>query len=243
MPIGTITGSGYGLAAGPNVTERDCDVPAGTADGDVLLAYAVLTQDDVSATAISSTDWDATQFPRETPAGIPAIGLSAVLKRVWNTGDPTTFTFTKNGTFGAGSFGVVMIKVPGADSAYSVAPMATPQANTDATVECPAATVPAGLPSDGVVIRFYHLYYYMATKGGTAVWTPPTNFTEQADASDEWLSMGAATRIRTSGAEAIGAATAAGSAGAPGRGISLVLAPAVAATGSEPGRRLLLGVS
>lgn len=229
MPIGAVAGAEYVANTGDAAT-RDCAIPAGTADGDLLIAYAVLSQDDAAATGITAPGFVEYPFAQAT-----SIGRTAVLARRWNTGDPTSFTFSKSGSASAGTFAVVMIKVPGAEwssgAGFAVAPAKTDQAAASTAVNCPAATIPAGLPDNALVVRFYHTYYFSAAKNSTDIWTPPSGFTEQADQSDDWCSIGAATLLRGSGTQAAAAATAGGStAGALGRGISLVVAPAAVAT-------------
>lgn len=238
MGIGAIAGSEYQTFA--DAVSRDCAVPAGTADGDLLLAYAVLSQDEAAATAIACPGFVEYPFPQAT-----SIGRTAVLARRWNTGDPASFTFTKAGSTAAGTFAVGMMKIPGAEwssgSGFSVAPAPTNQAAASTAVSCPAAVVPSGLPDQALVVRFYHTYYYSAAKAGTDTWTPPAGFTEVIDQSDEWCSLGGAVLLAGAGSQAAAAATAGGSqAGALGRGVTLVVAPAAVATGPEPGRRLLL---
>ena len=239
MALGTPTGSEFAVYT--DAATRDCAVPTGTADDDVLIAYAVLSQDDAAATGIAGPGFVEYPFAQAT-----SIGRTAVLARRWNTGDPTTFTFTKTGSATSGTFAVEMIKVPGAEwssgAGFAVAPVKTDQAAAGTAVSCPAVTVPAGLPSNAMVVRFYHTYYFLATKDGTDTWTPPAGHTELCDQSDEWCSIGAAVLLRGAGTEVAANATASGSvAGALGRGVSLVVAPAV--TGPEPGRRLLLAAS
>jgi len=222
MPLGAVAGSTADMASGQNVTERDVTVPTGTADGDILVAYAGLTQDNVTATAITGNGGFAAvaTFPREA-TGDGDTGLSAVLMKKWQTGDPTVYTFQQNGG-AAGSFQVNMIKVPGADIVPSVAPTRTNQATRDLTVECPDVTVPE---ADSLVVRFYHKYWYDAAKTGTPVWTPPAGHTEQCDSSGEWMSMGTATLAMGAGnSNGVAATSTAGNAnGSPGRGVSLVL--------------------
>lgn len=228
MAIGTITGSEY--ATFTDATTRTCAVPAGTADGDTLVAYVVLSQDDTAASAITVTSgtWAQTGFARTT-----AIGRSAVLIRTWNTGDPTTYTFGKTGSATSGTFAVVMVKIPGSNPTPVVAPTATNQATQSTSIACPAVTVPSG--DDHLVVRFYHTYYFNASKDGTDTLTAPSGFTERSDQSDEWCSVGAATLLRGVGTQAAGNATASGSdTAARGRGVSLVFAPgsqSITATG------------
>ena len=248
MPIGTISGSEWVAAAGTaNVVQRDCPVPVDTADGDFLVAYAVLSQDDAAATGILSAGWDvAATFARKSTA--PATGVSAVLTRVWNDGDPTVFTFTKTGSALSGTFSVVMVKVPGANPTLPFAPTAlNGTSDNSASVTCPSVTVPSGLASDAAVIRFYHIYYYSAAKINTDTWSISlmTSFTEYADQSGDWASVGAAARLAPAGSVANPVATAGGfQAGSTGRGVSMVVTPAVVVAPTvEPGRRMLLGVS
>ena len=247
MAIGTITGSEFVSTLGDAAT-RDCPVPAGTGDGDILVAYCVLSQDDAAATGIASTGWTSYPFAQAT-----GIGRTAVLIKAYNAStDPPpvtgAFTFTKIPAPGSsGTFAVVMIKVPGANATPAVAPTNADQVSPPAPINdisCPGVTVPAGLSDQAVVIRFYHTYYYLAAKNNTDTWTPPAGFTEQADQSDDWCSIGASTLLSGAGAVAPANAVASGNTGgAYGRGVTLVLAPTAVATGPEPGRRMLLGVS
>ena len=218
MAIGTIVGSAYTDTV--NSTTRICTVPTGTANGDVLCAYAVLSQDDSAATAITvdTGTWAQTPFA-QTGA---TIGRTSVLIKTWHTGDATTYTFGKTGSALVGAFGVVMIKLPGASLTPTVTAVKTDQTATSTLITCPSVVVPSA-SSNSCVVRFFHTYYYLVAKAGTSTLTPPPGFTEYCDQSDAWISMGAATLLRGVGTEAAANATASGSvAGSIGRGITLV---------------------
>jgi hypothetical protein len=226
---------------GPNSQTRDLTFPNTTADGDWLVAYAVLSQDDTAATGITGDSFTVNAtFPRKTTS--PNIGISAILTRIWRDGDPLTYTFRKTGSTTLATFSVVGMKVPGASNLLST-PTATDQTAVGTAVTCPAITVPSNANGDSLVIRAYHTYYYNAAKVNTDTWaiTNLTGFTEYADQSGDWASVGMSARLVTSGSVAAQAATAGGSqAGAAGRGVTLCLQPAAAAAvGPESGRMLL----
>lgn len=228
MAIGTPVGSEFQPVSPYTVTTRACAVPTGTSDGDILVAYCVLSQDDNTATGftVNSGTWAQTTFARTTQ-----IGLTGVLIKQWNTGDPTTYTFGKSGSSLSGTFGVVMVRVPGAKATPNVAPTATNQTAQSTSITCPAVTVPSGLPSNALVISFYHVYYSLTAKAATDTMTPRSGHTEMCDQSDDWVSMGACTL--SSGAATVAASAATGTSstsGAWGRGVTLVMEPSVTAT-------------
>ena len=227
MPLGTLTATEYD-PTNPDVTSRALAVPEDVEHGDLLVAYCALSQDDVTATniTVSAGTWIATTFP-----AVAEIGLSAVLTKTWNTGDPMIYTFGKAGSAVPGTFAAVLVKI-GNPGLVSVTAIATNQPAWSTSVKCPGVTVPPA-EADSAVINFYHTYYYSLAKVGVDTWTRP-GATELADQSDEWCSIGAS--YVTSPAGAIGEANAiAGGAqgGVRGRGVTLVVAPAVG-SGPDP---------
>lgn len=173
-------------------------------------------------------------------AGTAAIGPTGVLTRTATGAEPASYSFTSTGFSGVDQFSVHLLVLSAADtsSPFAVTPAKTDQASgggISSNVVAPGATVPAGMPDNGLLVTHHQALKYNAVPNSFG-FNAPAGMTEVLDQGDVWVS--AASYVEQRAAGATGTRTAVfvtrpnttTTPNNPARALSFVIRPAITAT-------------
>jgi hypothetical protein len=207
------------LTSGTSIT---CNKPAGTVEGDVLLAHFRQRQGDATGAPSGWTLLRSTAAPA-------AVGTVSAWVKVAGAAEPADYTFTNGGAGDVGRMGIAIMRFSGVDTATPVDVSAiAAEANTDGTaVTCPTVTTTV---ADTMVVRMAGTLSVPGTLTAPSG-TQRYEFGHPSLSTRQWLA--GSTIIQEAAGSTGTAVFTAGSAVGGRNGITVALAPAVAGPSSQ----------